>query len=347
MKKILAILSILVLTAVFTFGLVACQPTEENPTEPTPIDPVQISYQTDASAIIPLFVQGKAEIAVIGEPAVTNLTNKMAKNNVTIYNCFDLQQLWKSATNSTNVGYPQASLIVKKSLLQNKAFVDALLSALDQNASYISANLSTLAQTMKDNGSTLTVNYTQELINRCNLSATRANASGVKTDIETYLTEFGFSASSEKAPLPADDFYFDSTSATSTEDAPASVSLYCPDGAPMLSVAKIIAEKSIGTTTVNVNISTGEDVVAKAMKGEADIVVLPTNAAAKVYNAKKAYSLVTVNVYGVLYVVSTTKLNDLSELSGKLVYSIGQGNTPEYVFKKILTNAGLTYADAE
>lgn len=343
MKRIICTLLTIALSVATCVGLFACEIPDV-----TPNDPVSIKYEADGSAIIPLFVQGKANYAVLGEPAATNLANKMKKDkNVTVYTVFDLQQLWKNAVGSQNNGYPQACMIVKKELLANKTFVTALTAAMNDNANYIATNMSTLAATMKAHGSSLTVNYTSDLIARCNLNFVSANSAGTSSDVNKYLAEFGFSADADKPvnKLPDDGFYYDGTSVETT--APESISLYVPDGAPALSVAKIIAEGKIGETAVNVNLSTGEDVVAKAMNGEADVVVLPTNAAAKVYNAKKQYSMFSVNVYGVLYVVSTENITKLSDLSGKLVYSIGLGNTPEYVFKKVLSVAGIGYVDAE
>ena len=89
----------------------------------------------------------------------------------------------------------------------------------------------------------------------------------------------------------------------------------------------------------------GVDVRAKVLNGEADIAVLPTNMAVSLYNAGCNYIMTSVNVWGVLYLVGRTQLTSLQELVGKVVYSIGQANTPEYVFKTILDENGVPYCD--
>lgn len=345
MKKIITIVTLVALLAVSVFACVACQPNDN-----TDDVPVQIKYEADASAIIPLFKSGKAEYAVIGEPAVTNLTNMMSKNGITIYNCFNLQTLWADAVGASNSGYPQASVIVKKELLSNKAFVEALAASLQANADYLAQNAATVGDTLGSVGSTLAgTKFTAELVARCNLKFIKANDSAVQTEINTYLAEFGYKADGDKPnnKLPDNGFYCGFDGADSAA-APAKVSVYAPDGAPALALAKIIADGKIGDTTAEVTLATGENVIAKAVSGEADVVVLPTNAAATVYNNTKGnYQLFSVNVYGVLYLVSTHNITSLSDLNGKLVYSIGMGNTPEYVFKKILDKANVSYVNAD
>lgn len=118
---------------------------------------------------------------------------------------------------------------------------------------------------------------------------------------------------------------------------------YVPDGAPALSIANIMADKKVGNADVEVVVSTGNDVVAKCTAGEADMAVLPTNAAVKICSERDDYQLFSVNVYGVLYVVGTKQISSLADLKGKVVHSIGLGNTPEYVFSKVLENAGIAF----
>lgn len=117
------------------------------------------------------------------------------------------------------------------------------------------------------------------------------------------------------------------------------LSLYVPDGAPALSVAKIIKDGKIadsdGTQKINSHVTTGEEVIAKCANGEADMAVLPTNAAVKICSTRSDYQLYSVNVYGVLYIVGREPISSVSELVGKRLYSIGLGNTPEYVFETI------------
>ena len=125
------------------------------------------------------------------------------------------------------------------------------------------------------------------------------------------------------------------------------LTLYVPDGAPALSVAKIVSDGKVGKYDVKTEVTTGENVVAKCASGEADLAVLPTNAAVKICNTRSDYQIFSVNVYGVLYIVGTEHIESISDLKGETLYSIGQANTPEYVFKTICDNAGVGYVDVD
>lgn len=157
---------------------------------------IDIKYEADGSTIIPQVLQGKAKFALLGEPAATNLVNKAASQGKTVYRLFDLQQLWQQAVQSDSVGYPQASMIVKKDLLTSK-FANELYQALIDNSAFLTENCATLNELMKQAGSLLDVNYTVEILERCNLTVVRAN--DAKTDIASYLATF--SAMQKYLPL--------------------------------------------------------------------------------------------------------------------------------------------------
>ena len=168
---------------------------------------IDFQYYADGSTIIPLLMQsatkGETKFAVLGEPAVSNLLNKAAEQGKDMFRLFDLQQLWQEATDSDTTGYPQASLIVKKTLLNNKEFADSLHQLVFSNGEYLQQNLSSLNALMKSVGSSLDVDYTAEIINNCNIHAVLAK--DVKDDLNTYLQKF--SAVAELLPLSQDIFY--------------------------------------------------------------------------------------------------------------------------------------------
>lgn len=128
--------------------------------------------------------------------------------------------------------------------------------------------------------------------------------------------------------------------------APNTFTLYVPDGATAMAVATLIDDNTIDGHKVNVVISNAQEVQAKVLSGEADMAILPTNNSANLYNKGIEYSLVTVNVSGLLYLVGEQP-TQLEELVGQVVYSIGKGSTPEYVFKKILQDNGIQYTEGD
>lgn len=169
-----------------------------------------VKYTDNAQGINPLLLQGKAKFGLLGEPAATQLVTKAAAAGKTIYRLFDVQQLWKDAVGGTKTGYPQACLIVKKSLLANKTFAAALDRAMSANAAYLAENVGTLKSTLAGAGSKVDVDYTTEIIARCNISYIKANSDGLKAELAAYLAEFGFSANGVKPSdkLPDDAFYY-------------------------------------------------------------------------------------------------------------------------------------------
>lgn len=76
-----------------------------------------------------------------------------------------------------------------------------------------------------------------------------------------------------------------------------------------------------------------------------DIAALPTNVAAKLYNKTNGeLQILAVNTLGVLYMleIGTQNIKSVADLSGKTVYTTGQGSTPEYALKYILEKNGVT-----
>ena len=158
---------------------------------------INIQYHEGASAIMPKMIakSNTAKFALLGEPAVTQLKNNAQKNNVTIYDLFDLQQLWQEATGSDESGYPQASLIVKKDLLTDE-FAAELLAALQATYEFATSHLSELNSIMGGVGSSLNLNYTVELLDRCNLTA--ISASSAMDDLNKYLAKFNMQIGADK-----------------------------------------------------------------------------------------------------------------------------------------------------
>ncbi len=124
--------------------------------------------------------------------------------------------------------------------------------------------------------------------------------------------------------------------------------IYVPDGAPALSMASLMKEgATLDGRKVTVYVSSGEVVKAKLLAKEADIVILPVSAGAKLYNAGNDIKLGAVNVWGLNYLVGREQISNLSDLKGELVHSIGKGDTPDIMFKKILTEKGIDFVESD
>lgn len=91
----------------------------------------------------------------------------------------------------------------------------------------------------------------------------------------------------------------------------------------------------------------GADVLLpKLLKGEIDVGILPPNVAAKVFTKNNGALLVAaVMGQGMLNLITKDgAISSLSDLRGKTVNVAGQGATPEYMFRYLLKENGITIA---
>ena len=86
-----------------------------------------------------------------------------------------------------------------------------------------------------------------------------------------------------------------------------------------------------------------EDVAASVIKGEVDIAAVPVNLAATLYNKTEGkYVVCGINTLGVLYMLDTTNtINSVEDLRGKKIYATGQGSTPEYILRYVLSKNNI------
>lgn len=120
------------------------------------------------------------------------------------------------------------------------------------------------------------------------------------------------------------------------------IKVYVPDGAPALAVSYMMENvKELDNRDVKYVVSTPDVVKTALSSGEADLAVLPTNVAAALHKSGAKVKLAAAVTMGNLYVVGKTSAT-FADLSGKVIACIGQGAVPALVFKKILTENGLT-----
>lgn len=89
--------------------------------------------------------------------------------------------------------------------------------------------------------------------------------------------------------------------------------------------------------------SAADEVAPRLIQGDVDIAALPANLASVVYNKTEGgVKLLAINTLGVLYIVEQgDSVQAVSDLKGKTIYASGQGATPEYSLKYILSGNGL------
>lgn len=130
---------------------------------------------------------------------------------------------------------------------------------------------------------------------------------------------------------------------------PAELNIYVPDGAPALAVAKLMKAGEVDGHKLNFSIVNGKVIGAKLTNGEADLAIAPTNLGANLYQKGAEIQLVSVNTYGLLYLIGRkdSGVTELADLKGKLVKVIGQGDTPDLVFQYVLQQAGIPFEVGE
>lgn len=107
-------------------------------------------------------------------------------------------------------------------------------------------------------------------------------------------------------------------------------------------LAYLMQEKS---DFYNVSLYTAPDqITAKFINGEIDIAAVPVNLASVLYNKTQGEAaVIAVNTLGVLYLLENGEtVSSMQDLSGKTVWSTGQGSTPQYILEHLLAVNGLT-----
>ena len=89
--------------------------------------------------------------------------------------------------------------------------------------------------------------------------------------------------------------------------------------------------------------SSPDEIAPKFLKGEFDIVALPSNLASILYNKSQGkVQVLAINTLGILYLMENgDSVKSIEDLKGKTVYSSGKGAVPEYAFNYILKANGL------
>lgn len=89
--------------------------------------------------------------------------------------------------------------------------------------------------------------------------------------------------------------------------------------------------------------SSPDEIAPKFLKGEFDIVAIPSNLASILYNKSQGkVQVLAINTLGILYLMENgDTVKSVGDLKGRTIYSSGKGAVPEYAFNYILKANGL------
>lgn len=132
-----------------------------------------------------------------------------------------------------------------------------------------------------------------------------------------------------------------------------SISIVAPDGAPALSLAKLMNDDNQFGAKVTYKVVNASDITKHiAGAGEkADVALVPVNAASKILASGNEYKGVATVTHGNLYMLTKdgTEINkdNLSSLKGKTVAVVNIANVPGLTFKAILKKNNIEFTEDE
>ncbi|MEG2413960.1 MAG: hypothetical protein RSB61_04840 [Clostridia bacterium] len=120
-----------------------------------------------------------------------------------------------------------------------------------------------------------------------------------------------------------------------------------PDGAPALAVNSMLGEKTFANVNVKTSIVPTSQISSQAV--QSDIAILPSNLAVKLANSGKDIKILSIITSGNLYILSSLQpeTDDIAQLKGKKIISIGRGGAPDLIFQKILKDNKIDSQESE
>ncbi len=152
---------------------------------------------------------------------------------------------------------------------------------------------------------------------------------------------------SPNTPMPIDA----DTAADDTAAEKVTVRLGGLKGPTSIGMVKLLADNEAGTTANSYEFTmaaSANELTPKLVQGELDILAVPANVAAILYNQTEGgVELLAAGTLGVLYIVEKggETVTDIASLSGKTIYATGKGATPEYALSYLLRSSGLTLGE--
>ena len=121
-------------------------------------------------------------------------------------------------------------------------------------------------------------------------------------------------------------------------------------GPTTMGMVKLLSDNEAGLTAVKYEstvVANATELMPLFLRGELDVLALPVNAGAVLYNKSQAgATLLAVNTLGVLYIVEKggETITSVADLKGKTIYATGKSTTPEYALSYLLAENGLNIA---
>ena len=121
-------------------------------------------------------------------------------------------------------------------------------------------------------------------------------------------------------------------------------------GPTTMGMVKLLSDNEAGLTAVKYEstvVANATELMPLFLRGELDVLALPVNAGAVLYNKSQAgATLLAVNTLGVLYIVEKggETITSVADLKGKTIYATGKSTTPEYALSYLLSQNGLDIA---
>ncbi|MBQ8447097.1 MAG: hypothetical protein IJX31_04910 [Clostridia bacterium] len=261
-------------------------------------DKVNLIALPDASAVTSV----DADCFVLAEPAAT----AQSRNGFSIVG--DLQSLYSGEN-----GYPQAALLAKTELVETcGAWLDDFTEKVSESATWLTSAsgaeiVAAVNAHMDDSGMTTSLKaplLTADVLGRCGVRF--AYAADIQDEAQAFLSDL-ITVNAQATKLPNAAFYW-----TGTQDANESVpsreiTVYMPDGAPALALAGLMhadqADDGMTYKVVDAALIASKTTYADATKN-ADLCVMPINAAAKLHGESGKYTMIGAVTHGNLYMIA-------------------------------------------
>ncbi|NLK21994.1 MAG: ABC transporter substrate-binding protein [Epulopiscium sp.] len=123
---------------------------------------------------------------------------------------------------------------------------------------------------------------------------------------------------------------------------PDKIIIQAPIAPPTSPLVKIVEDKMLGDKVEFILYKNVEEATTRIARGEADFTVLPVNVSSKLYNKEADISLLNVNTWGILYLLSRDgKVKSWEDLKGKELFVGAQGSSPDVITRYLLSKNGI------